>query len=103
MRKGDGLEHLSAFYADLESVPTPCLSIPPRRGFGILSLILAPAGAALAAFLFISLCGSGSHSAQGAPPHRILLDQYALKEFMDQQATVPGRHASVPSLARRIS
>ena len=102
MRSKNSLEQLSAFYTDLESVPTPYLAIPPRRGLGLASLILTPAGAALAASLFISLCGSGVSKAQGAPPHRILLDQYARQGFIDHQTESSVRHASLAPLARRI-
>ena len=104
MRNEDGLSSLSAFYAELDSVPTPSLLIRPKRVFGILALILAPAGAALGAFVFISLCCSGISPAPSAPPVRILLDQYAKKELQEQAtASVSDRHASLMATVRGLS
>jgi hypothetical protein len=98
----DTLEHLEAYYRRLDSIPTPALRPKQAWHRGLLTLALAPFGAALIAYGFIYYCASGPITPARPLPVHLSIDQYALDEIRPESPNQPPIiHASLGISGRR--
>jgi len=88
MNNKEPFENLAQFYDALDSIPTPPLAVKPRRTWSLWSIAIAPFGAAVFAYGFVSLCAVGPTDSNATVPFRLSIDRYALDEIK----SVPPTH-----------
>ncbi len=94
MNKQDPLDQLSHFYQTLDSIPTPALSPKPARRFGFWGMLIAPLGASLLAYLFVSVCALGPTNPDRPVSIQMAIDRYALHEIRAESVPAkPANHA----------
>ncbi|HEY3779683.1 MAG TPA: hypothetical protein VGL56_01270 [Fimbriimonadaceae bacterium] len=88
----DPLESLGSFYKSLDSIPTPPLFVPKRKGYW--ALILAPLTAAFLAYGVI-VWSAGASSTEPAIRISFPMDGFALRQLQDPNLPQhPAGHAS---------
>ncbi len=88
MNRKEPLDQLAGFYQSLDSIPTPPLAIKRPWYGGYWSFALAPFGAALLAFGFITFCATGPTQPSSATPIHLTMDRYALHEIQADEPPI---------------
>lgn len=80
MTDPNSIQRLSNFYKKLDQIPTPALTPKKPSGWTLWGILIAPLGASLLAFAFISMCASGPADPNAVVPIRIPADRYTLED-----------------------
>jgi hypothetical protein len=86
MNEDRSIDKLSSFYKKLDGIPTPPLTPKTPLFWSIWYMVVAPLGASLVAFAFMSVCASGPADPHAIVPIRIPTDRFAVEELRRESA-----------------